>query len=281
MPDSPRFSEDDINAIFQEAIRAQEEARGLGRRDGLSLDELHEIGAELGISPEFITRAAAARRTPITAKPDRRIIGIPISVERVVELPRAITDDEWGRIVADLRQTFDARGKVSEAGTLRQWTNGNLSAMLEPSDDGWQLRLRTLKGSAAPRIGVSGALALFGALLLTLLYFKTNPQDPSKYVFGFMYFVAAAGLAGFTAASTKAWHRERSEQMDALARRVSAMVVGAEPVASGESSRAEVAEANASVEQQTKTSTSRIDPSLIDTPEGERSRENGSQRARG
>ena len=281
MPDSPRFSEDDINAIFQEAIRAQEEARGLGRRDGLSLDELHEIGAELGISPEFITRAAAARRTPITAKPDGTLLGIPVSLERVVALPRQLTEDEWARLVADLRETFEARGKVSQDGPLRQWNNGNLSAMLEPAADGWQLRLRTLRGNTAPMFGMSGIFAAMSLLITTVLLAKDLPQDPSKYVLGAFFLLAGLAIAGYQWVATTRWHAQRTNQIDALARRVSAMVAEAEPLASGESSRAEVAEANASVEQQTKTSTSRIDPSLIDTPEGERSRENGSQRARG
>jgi hypothetical protein len=230
MPDETHFSEDDVAAIFQSAIQAQEEARNrLGRREGLTLDELKEIGADLGITPDFIERAAAARKARVTAKPDQKILGIPVSVERVLALPRPLTDDEWGLLVADLRDTFAARGAVENHGSLRQWTNGNLSAMIEPATGGgYQLRLRTLKGNAEGGLVMGGMFAVFGILLTVLLLLKDLPQDPSKYAFAAFFLVIALGTFAFTATTVPRWHRERSRQMDLIAGRVSAMVSGPE-----------------------------------------------------
>lgn len=228
MPDKTHFSEEDVAAIFQDAIRAQEAARSrVGRHDGLTLDELKEIGGELGITPEFIERAAAARKATISASPDQKMLGIPVSVERILPLPRSLTDNEWGLLVADVRDTFKARGTVSTEGSLRQWANGNLTACVEPTrTGGYQLRLRTMKGNAATGLSLAAMFAVFGVLLTTLLVLKDLPQDPSKYALGAFFGLVALGALLTTAITVPRWHRERSRQMDEIAGRVSAMVYG-------------------------------------------------------
>jgi len=55
----------------------------------------------------------------------------------------ALTDAEWERLVADLRRTFDAKGKVEVQGRLRSWTNGSLQLHVEPEDSGYTVRMRT------------------------------------------------------------------------------------------------------------------------------------------
>jgi DNA-3-methyladenine glycosylase II len=37
-----------------------------------------------------------------------------------------LSDDQWDRLVVDLRETFNAAGIVGREGSLRQWRNGNL-----------------------------------------------------------------------------------------------------------------------------------------------------------
>ena len=197
----------------------------VGRHDGLTLDELKEIGGELGITPEFIERAAAARKATISASPDEKMLGIPVSVERILPLPRDLTENEWGLLVADLRDTFKARGTVSSEGSLRQWANGNLTGSVEPTRaGGYQLRLRTMKGNAATGLSLSAMFAVFGLLITTLLLLKDLPQDPSKYALGAFFGLVALGAFLTTAITVPRWHRERCRQMDEIAARVSAMV---------------------------------------------------------
>ena len=45
-------------------------------------------------------------------------------VDNLLFRPAASTlpQEEWERLVVDLRETFDARGHVTSQGTLRQWT---------------------------------------------------------------------------------------------------------------------------------------------------------------
>jgi hypothetical protein len=230
MPESSHFSEEDVAAIFQAANKAQVEARSkLGRREGLTLDELKEIGAEVGITPEFIEQAAASRKMQVVVRPDKRVLGIPVSVERILPLPRQLSNDEWGLLVADLRDTFAARGTVAEGGSLRQWTNGNLSATIEPAPSGaYQLRLRTRKGNAEGGLAIGGVLAIFGVLWTTLLLLKDLPQDPSRFAVAAFFIIAALAAFSFTAITVPQWHRGRSRQFDQIASRAAAMVsVGA------------------------------------------------------
>ena len=87
-------------------------------------------------------------------------LGLPIGVERTIALNRWLTEGEWEHLVVELREAFNARGTVSSNGPFRQWTNGNLQALLEPTATGHRLRLRTLNGNA--RASMAAGLATLG-----------------------------------------------------------------------------------------------------------------------
>jgi hypothetical protein len=70
----------------------------------------------------------------------RTFLGLPVGVERTVNLDRRLTDEEWERRVVELREVFQAGGTLSAQGSLRQWTNGNLHVVLEPTAEGSRLR---------------------------------------------------------------------------------------------------------------------------------------------
>src|SRR6185295_1421769 len=80
-------------------------------------------------------------------------------------LGRGLTDDEWEQLVVELRDVFQARGRTRADGSFRQWTNGNLYVLLEPTPTGHRLRLGSLHGGAAAsiRLGLVGLAA--GAML--------------------------------------------------------------------------------------------------------------------
>src|SRR5690349_10605313 len=137
-----RFSEAEVAAIFERATEtSQRDASETSPADGMTLAQLQDIGREVGIPAESIALAAQSldRDTP---PPARTFLGIPVSAARTVDLGRRISDEEWERFVVELRETFNARGNVTSYGSLRQWTNGNLQALLEPTPTGHRIRLR-------------------------------------------------------------------------------------------------------------------------------------------
>ncbi len=69
-----------------------------------------------------------------------------------------------------LRETFDARGRLKAEGSFRQWTNGNLQALLEPTSSGHRLRLSTRKGDVKALVAVGiGLLGAAAGMLVTMV----------------------------------------------------------------------------------------------------------------
>lgn len=117
---------------------------------------------------------------------------MPISVGRSVTLPRAPTDREWEQLVGELRETFHASGKDRSQGDLRQWTNGNLHAYVEPTEDEYRLRLGTRKGNAAALnlIGITGILV--GLIMLVSMVAGTEAAVALSGPLIFLLFGASA-----------------------------------------------------------------------------------------
>lgn len=220
-----RFNEDEVGEIFALAARAAEAAEGqrgpltpLTSSQGMTLAQLQEIGRDVGIAPEDI--ANAARSLERVGRPSqRKFLGLPIGVGRTVELGRKLSDEEWEHLVVDLRETFDARGTTRSDGSLRQWTNGNLQALLEPTPTGDRVRLRTVKGNAlswmtagAGMFAIGGLMALASAIGIA----------EGNLALGKLGFVAAmgAGMFALGALQLPAWARERRRQMEEIATRL-------------------------------------------------------------
>jgi len=217
-----RFSEEEVAAILKDAAEAQySDDRLLPSSGGLTLAELQSIGREVGISPEMIQKSA--QRFKPAQQPTRKLLGLPLGVAQTVEFDRKLTDAEWERIVADLRETFEAQGVVRQQGSLRQWTNGNLQAMLEPTATGQRLRMRTVKGNAPGLIG--GGIVIFSAATAALVTaFATGvTHDPGLMVSILAGMTGGAGIIGASAGRLPGWARRRQQQMDQIAERAALM----------------------------------------------------------
>ncbi|HEX6049195.1 MAG TPA: hypothetical protein VFZ21_08000 [Gemmatimonadaceae bacterium] len=226
MADERRYREDEVAEIFEAASapvpsRRDASSSGAASEEGLTLAELQAIGREVGITPERIADAAHALDRSPTRIPRRTDLGMPISVGRTVELPRALTDREWALLVAELRQTFSARGRESTHGDTRQWTNSNLHAYVEPTPAGYRLRLGTLKGDgvALNRLG-AGGLGMGLLVAIAPLLGGAGAELAGALWLGGM----GAGVVAYNALRLPRWAREREEQMDYIAERVRALV---------------------------------------------------------
>lgn len=211
-----RYSEEEVAAIFERAAEAQQTARRhLPPGEGMTLADLQEIGREVGIPSELVAQAAQSIQEP-SLRPSRRFLGLPIGVGRTLDLDRRLSDAEWERLVVDLRETFDARGTVKTDGSFRQWTNGNLQALLEPTATGHQLRLRTVNGNA--RGLMAGGLGLLGFTAAMLIAGAVVGNLDG----GAIAFLSAMGLGmfGLGALRLPRWAQQRRLQMEAVAARL-------------------------------------------------------------
>lgn len=214
------YSDEEIAAIFEKASKA--EATGVpmsGDGKGLSLAALQDIGREVGLSPEAISEAA--RSLEQTGRPaSRRFLGLPIGVGRTVEFDRPLSEADWEGLVADLRTTFDARGTVRYDGPFRQWTNGNLQALLEPTATGHRLRLQTMKGDSRALM-TGGATVLGGAAATAIAVAVAGSLNNPGTLTG-VGFMALMGIGMFAAGVLRVpgWARERRAQIEEVLARL-------------------------------------------------------------
>ncbi len=212
-----RYTDDEVATIFRDAAEGQRaDISQRSETGGLTLAEIQSIGREVGLSPTGVTRAALALDLAPRASSET-FLALPIGVERSVALYRTVTDAEWEQLVGELRTTFRAKGKLGATGGFREWTNGNLQALLEPTATGHQLRLRTTKGSA--RTGMIAGVLLTGSAAVTAasaaLAGNVMPALPAIA----MLSLTGLGLFAATALRLPGWARLRGRQMDAIALR--------------------------------------------------------------
>jgi hypothetical protein len=219
MPDNRKYSEKEIAAIFEQASRDQEHAnQRKNDSEGLSLEELQEIGRQTGIDPALISKAAATVGDVRSSEPPpapSTILGIQTSASRIVDLNGDLSDDDWGRLVIEMREIFNAHGKSETQGAFRSWRNGNLRITVEPTDAGDRLRMSTKKGNAPGIVfGIAAAMTmLLGTLLLTLI-FDSSPEG--VFSVRSLILLSVAGGLGINLMQLPRWVTERESQMDAL-----------------------------------------------------------------
>jgi len=188
-----RYTEEETTAIFRVAAEGPSAPlRPVSPTDGLTL----------------AVRQGGASRT---------LLGLPIGVERRVTLNRRLTTEEWEHLVVQLRDVFQARGRIKSEGSLRQWTNGNLYVLLEPTPTGDRLRLGSLHAGATASIRLGlvalGSLAFLGIANL----FGGHVAD-----LGTLSGLLAGGLLLIANGALRlpGWARLRGRQMEDLAARL-------------------------------------------------------------
>lgn len=215
-----RYSDDEVAEIFRLAAEATEKDQPLvPAASGMTLSEIQDIGREVGISAEQLV--TASRAIDLSSQPTaRRFVGFPVGVGLVVDLHRNLSDAEWDQLVVDLRETFDARGQQKRDGAFRQWTNGNLQALLEPTPTGNRIRFRTVQGNARPMMMVGLAMLAFSAFSAVMA--MTGIRIGGGELLASLVTPAAigAGIFGLSAFRLPAWARTRQLQMQQVANRL-------------------------------------------------------------
>ena len=215
-----RFTDDEVAAIFERASEAEHPALPASAEGrGMILATLMEIGREVGISPESIS--AAARSLDQAGRPaSRTFLGLPIGVGLTVEFARPLSDADWEGLVADLRETFEARGTVRYDGPFRQWTNGNLQALVEPTPTGHRVRLQTVKGDS--RALMTGGIISLGVATAMLIAAGLAGGLGDAGTLAGAGFMAAIGLGMFGVGALRlpGWARRRRTQLEAVTARL-------------------------------------------------------------
>ncbi len=232
-PNAPRrFTDEETAIILERASRmavddgmpesSALEPRAAIESTGLTFADLQAVGIEAGIPADAIARAASSvMRGEHQPALQSRSWGFPVAVEKTVPLDRAPTDAEWERMVVAFRRTFSARGHIRVDGSLREWSNGNLRANIEPTATGYQLRLSTRRGDAGAFAAAGGmaiaAVAVIGAIAAVQGVATAGMQLG-------LPFLGVMGLGAIlrNALVLPRWAKDRSAQMQSLASEIAA-----------------------------------------------------------
>jgi hypothetical protein len=211
-----RYGDEEVREIFSLATTDGVRERSLPNESGgLTLEELQRIGQEAGIEPARVAQAAERFDARGRLAPVRRSFGLPVGVSRVVDLPRAPTDREWEQLISEFRTTFGTQGRMTTSGGLREWSQGNLHISVEPTAQGEQLRLSTLKDDA---IALNGLGLVLGGMSVLMSAVVAAAGKPGKALAVLGMF---GGMALFSFGANlirlPRWARERERQMEAIA----------------------------------------------------------------
>ena len=211
-----RYGDEEAREIFSLATTGETRDQSLPSDSrGLTLDDLQRIGQEAGIEPARVAEAAEKLDARGKLAPVRRSFGLPVGLSRVVDLPRAPTDREWGQLISEFRTTFGAQGQTTTSGGLRQWSQGNLHISVEPTERGEQLRLSSLKEDA---IALNGLGVVLGGMSVLMTALVAAAGKPGKALVVLGLFGGMSLFAfGANLIRLPRWARERERQMQAVA----------------------------------------------------------------
>ena len=137
------YTDKEISAVLKRAAELQR-TQGPKATSGLSLDELEQVAAEVGIDPDFVKTAALELEEGRTEK-GYHVWGAPTSLEleRIVE--GEMTDAKWEEAVGEIRRIFGAAGEAGQLGRTREWilrdqTGERVHLTVSPQDDKTEIR---------------------------------------------------------------------------------------------------------------------------------------------
>jgi len=113
------YSEKDIGRLIQRATELQQQNESTER--GLSLDEIKQFAAELGVDPIYMEQAASDLEGANVEDTGITITGAPFHTSSTRVVDGFIEDDQWDEMILQLRSVEGVRGEVSDFGKIREW----------------------------------------------------------------------------------------------------------------------------------------------------------------
>ncbi|MBX2818401.1 MAG: hypothetical protein KTR29_01930, partial [Rhodothermaceae bacterium] len=217
--------------IFEKATRAQNAAKDHDHNnEGLSLEELKQIGASTGIDADYIVQAIAELNEEARGLSVQKHMGVPYALSRSVKLPDTFSEKDWERLVVDLRRTFKKRGTIKQDGSFREWSHGFTHAYVEPAENGYELRIEVKNGNTKGLL-YSGILYVILAILMFIAL--GSSADPGIMVASILSGILAAGGIGsfvYPMIFGSGWAKKKEEQIEGLCERAKQKVVSRKDV---------------------------------------------------
>ena len=209
-----RYSDDEVQRILDSAVESDAALTAGATQTGMTLAEIQRIAEEAGVSPVSVTAAAAAIDRVPAVRSSSRMLGLAVGVGNTVPLPRPLDNVEWHRLVAFLRDTFEARGRVEEVAGRREWRNGNLRISVETIGDTAVLEMRTRKSNARSLMAMGLSLLCGAAVGGTLV--ALGQASPAAAHGVLTIALTGTGITAAGAVQLPWWSSTRRKQFEAV-----------------------------------------------------------------
>lgn len=162
-----RFSDEEVQELIRKALALQERSAttpqaGHTRPEGLTIDDVRHIAAEVGIDPRFVEEAVDGGLVD-AERTGNWFVGAPYEWRFRETVAGEVDEKDWGRLIDAIRAEIGQKGEVQDVfGTLEWSHNDGLGPILVSvrSEDG-----RTHVELTGSR---SGSLALIHGLGIPL-----------------------------------------------------------------------------------------------------------------
>lgn len=146
-PHDPVYGEKEISRILKRAAALQQETSYVG--EGLSLEEVQQVAAEVGINPRYVAMAASEIGGSETEKEPFQLFGGSLSILEERVLPGRLSEMQREEMLAEIRRTYHQAGIVTRVGRTTDWTHSTQGDQIQVSitERGERTTVRVLERS--------------------------------------------------------------------------------------------------------------------------------------
>jgi hypothetical protein len=153
------YSEAELVRILRMAAELDARSSGQSKSEKLTLTEIEQIAAEVGIAAEHVAAAAALVATEASEK-WKLWLGVPIRGSFTRVLPGTVSASAWPEVVAALRQTLGHAGQHSYVPGALEWVH---------TDEGSEVRVEVSSSENGAHVQISADHRQSAALSLMVM----------------------------------------------------------------------------------------------------------------
>ncbi len=185
-----------------------------GRADGLLLDDVKAIAAEVGLDPALVERAAHLVPQVSRGSLLERMAGGPLSSDVDLYFPVEFTQDGAEHLLAVLRSTLGRHGEGEATASGMSWSAGVVHASAHREGDGTRVRVVVKNRIRLFFPLMFGSMGVVAVILLAVL--AAGGGEPNLVVL-------AVGLSAVAATVWRSLKRTARDTLDKLDRIVGAL----------------------------------------------------------
>ena len=119
-----RFTKEETAEIIRRSLELQAKSKEtqVGTTSAL---EIRAAAAEIGIDPTFIDQAISTRGRSLGTTVKKGFLGAVKTVTYEGVFPGTLSEDQWVKMVQNLRTTFSHKGEIETLGSTKEWYGTN------------------------------------------------------------------------------------------------------------------------------------------------------------